>query len=625
MINILHILLVLLFSLTIISCGGKEESSSETTPTSDDTTIPIQLSDVNANIAGSKYIITTESSGGASGRSNAKTNSKTESLLVISESGEIDYGLISNNKLAVKYNILSPSGDYLYLLLDTSDANTSELNCAILQVKTINNDLKCIAKGLAIYIENYLKSNTYSSDLPLQFDANENIYFLAVSFTGRTDEALNCVNQAREGQECLYKYTIQDSSIQIIKSILDVSVQQIKIFHDGGIAYTGGRNCRQGEVWVECDDLGLEILYNDTIVETYENVNYSGNTYKYKRPPFTTGSNNTVFFGGKIETNSSEGVINTFQFSRFSTGRSFNSFIMPNFINFSSTFLETNGEIHAYGQYVTDKNTETVGNVDYYLFKLLPYSDNYIFKLNGNCYRSVDNGINCKHFINYSSNIVYYSKLKNNSGKISSEILATRLSDNYTTTIMSNSNNCESDCYLIEKWFLQNEKIYISLIDVNGGSGKFGYIDRSDFDINTNNEINYISGLDTYLQSNNVKNIQELSNTNSTSSVNPSAEIKHEVSDNISARIEFTKDMNFSDVEGNISVIDNTTNQSVWFMPVWNNKTLHLLFDTDNGTSASVESNPLTSGKTFKVTLLGSAKDSDGNTLGSDVVKYITP
>ena len=613
--KVFYIILISLFSLSVISCSQKDESSSSRGSS-------ITLSDVSANIAGSKYIITTESSGGTSGRSNAKTNSKTESLLVISESGEIDYGLISNNQLVIKYNILSPSGDYLYLLLDTSDANTSELNCAIIQVKTINNDLKCIAKGLAIDVDNYLKENSTSSDLPLQFDANENIYFLAVSFTGRTDETLNCVNQAREGQECLYKYTIQDSSIQIIKSILDVSVTQIKIFHDGGVAYTGGRNCRQGEVLVECDDLGLEILYNDTIVETYENVNYSGYTYKYKRPPFTTGSNNTVFFGGKIETNS--GVINSFQFSRFSTGRSLNSFIMPNFTNFTSVFLEMNGEIHAYGHFVNSEDN-VVRDVDYYLFRLLPYSDNYLFTLNDTCYRSVDEGINCKHYINYDSNIVYYSKLKNYSGKISSEILATRLSDNYTTTLMSNSNNCESDCYLIEKWFLQNEKIYISLIDVNGGSGKFGFIDRSDFDIITNNEINYITGLDTYLQSNNVKNIQELSNTNSTSSVTPSAEIKHEISDNISARVEFTKDMNYSDVEGNISVIDNSTNQSVWFMPVWNNKTLHLLFDTDNGTSYSVESNPLTSGKTYKVTLLGSAKDTDGNTLGSDVVKYITP
>jgi len=615
--KVLYIILISLFSLTVISCSEKDESSSSSDSS-------ITLSDVSANIAGSKYIITTESSGGASGRSNAKTNSKTESLLVISESGEIDYGLISNNTLAVKYNILSPSGDYLYILLDFNDANTSELNCAILQVKTINNDIKCIAKGIAINVDFYLKSNQTSSDLPLQFDANENLYFIARGYTGRSDDSLICEKhyQGQQGEECLYKNTIQDSSVQIILPSPKVMIQQFKIFKDGGIAYTGGRNCRQGEVWVECDDLGLELLYNDTIVETYENVNYSGYAYKYKRPPFTTGSNNTVFFGGKIKTNSED--INSFQFSRFSTGRSLNSFIMPNFTNFTNVFLEMNGEIHAYGHYVNSEDN-VVRDVDYYLFKLLPYSDNYLFKLNDTCYRSVDDGINCKHYINYYANIVYYSKLKNYSGKISSEILATRLSDNYTTTIMSNSNNCDSDCYLIEKWFLQNEKIYVSLKEVNGGSGKFGFIDRSDFDIITNNEINYISGLDTYLQSNNVKNIQELSNTNSTSSVNPSAEIKHEVSDNISARVEFTKDMNYSDVEGNISVIDNTTNQSVWFMPVWNNKTLHLLFDTDNGTSTSVESNPLTSGKTYKVTLLGSAKDTDGNTLGSDVVKYITP
>ena len=614
--KVLYIILISIFSLTVISCSKKDESSSSGSS--------ITLSDVSANIAGSKYIITTESSGGASGRSNARTNSKTESLLVISESGEIDYGLISNNTLAVKYNILSPSGDYLYILLDFNDANTSELNCAILQVKTINNDIKCIAKGIAINVDFYLKSNQTSSDLPLQFDANENLYFIARGYTGRSDDSLICEKhyQGQQGEECLYKNTIQDSSVQIILPSPKVMIQQFKIFKDGGVAYTGGRNCRQGEVSVECDDLGLEILYNDTIVETYENVNYSGYTHKYKGPPFTTGSNNTVFFGGKIKTNSED--INSFQFSRFSTGRSLNSFIMPNFINFTNVFLETNGEIHAYGHYVNSEDN-VVRDVDYYLFKLLPYSDNYLFKLNDTCYRSVDDGINCKHYINYNSNIVYYSKLKNYSGKISSEILATRLSDNHTTTIMSNSNNCESDCYLIEKWFLQNEKIYISLIDVNGGSGKFGFIDRSDFDINTNNGINYITGLDTYLQSNNVKNVQELSNTNSTSSVNPSAEIKHEVSDNISARVEFTKDMNYSDVEGNISVIDNSTNQSVWFMPVWNNKTLHMLFDTDNGTSYSVESNPLTSGKTYKVTILGSAKDTDGNTLGSDVVKYITP
>ena len=83
--------------------------------------------------------------------------------------------------------------------------------------------------------------------------------------------------------------------------------------------------------------------------------------------------------------------------------------------------------------------------------------------------------------------------------------------------------------------------------------------------------------------------------------------------------------MNYSDVESKLSIIDNSSSSVIGFMPVWNNKTLHLVVDTDNGTSSTVETNPLTSGRTYKVSLLGSAKDSDGNALESDVVKYITP
>ena len=83
--------------------------------------------------------------------------------------------------------------------------------------------------------------------------------------------------------------------------------------------------------------------------------------------------------------------------------------------------------------------------------------------------------------------------------------------------------------------------------------------------------------------------------------------------------------MNYLDVESNLSIIDNSTSSSIGFMPVWNNKTLHLVIDTDNGTSTTVESNPLTSGRTYKVTLLGSAKDTDGNILGSDVGNTLLP
>ena len=60
-------------------------------------------------------------------------------------------------------------------------------------------------------------------------------------------------------------------------------------------------------------------------------------------------------------------------------------------------------------------------------------------------------------------------------------------------------------------------------------------------------------------------------------------------------------------------------------MEVRNYKTLHLVIDTGNGTVFDNKIDPLTSVTTFNETILGTSKDSDGNTLGSDVIKYIVP
>jgi hypothetical protein len=148
-------------------------------------------------------------------------------------------------------------------------------------------------------------------------------------------------------------------------------------------------------------------------------------------------------------------------------------------------------------------------------------------------------------------------------------------------------------------------------------------LDKVDFN-GSSNQYNLMNDLDDYMNNKSAKDISGLNVINSNATT-PTAQIKHEDNDTISVRIEFNNKMNYSDVESKVSIIDNSSNSGVGFMPIWNNKTLHLVVDTDNGTSSTVESNPLTSGTTYKVSLLGTAKDSDGNTLGSDVVKYITP
>ena len=161
--------------------------------------------------------------------------------------------------------------------------------------------------------------------------------------------------------------------------------------------------------------------------------------------------------------------------------------------------------------------------------------------------------------------------------------------------------------------------------DINLNKSVVIEIDTTSIDFNaTESQVQIMSSLDDYIGNRVAKDISGINTINS-SSLNPTAEIKHEDNETVSVRIEFNKKMNYSDVESKVSIIDNSSSSAIGFMPVWNNKTLHLVVDTDNGTSSTVESNPLTSGTTYKVSLLGTAKDSDGNTLGSDVIKYITP
>ena len=155
----------------------------------------------------------------------------------------------------------------------------------------------------------------------------------------------------------------------------------------------------------------------------------------------------------------------------------------------------------------------------------------------------------------------------------------------------------------------QNEIIEINSQNLNFESNENQYTILNDIGNNlSSKKLTSVTGINNFSSSSNISGV-----------------INHEDNDTSSVRIEFSNKMDYSDVESKVSIVDNSSNDNIWFMPVWNNKTLHLVIDTDNGTVLDNNADPLTSGTTYKVTILGTAKDSDGNTLGSDVVKYITP
>ena len=167
-------------------------------------------------------------------------------------------------------------------------------------------------------------------------------------------------------------------------------------------------------------------------------------------------------------------------------------------------------------------------------------------------------------------------------------------------------------------------KLFISMKNMNTNLNEILEINADSLDFNSgSNQYSIQKNLSNILSARELKSVSGINIDYS--SISPSATIRHEDNDTVSVRIEFNKKMNYSDVESKIIFIDNASNNNVGFMPFWNNKTLHLVVDTDNGTVFDDNTNTLTSGTTYKLTLLGSAKDSDGNIIGSDVVKYFTP
>ena len=193
---------------------------------------------------------------------------------------------------------------------------------------------------------------------------------------------------------------------------------------------------------------------------------------------------------------------------------------------------------------------------------------------------------------------------------------------------MKPNTDCTKDCYGIVddvyRWFISNNSVYITLKTLNTNNKEL-------IKINDNISFNQEGG--QFTTSTDLKNFDNdfsvLSisglNTGYSKNLSPTSVISNSSGDNYSIQIKFNKVMDYEDTESKIKIVDNSSNNSIGFMPLWNQTTLHLVIDTDNGTVFDDNASPLTSGTTYKVTLSGSAKDSDGNTLGSDVVKYITP
>ena len=430
--EILHILLILFFSLTIISCAKKADSSSSSSGSStstDGTTIPIELSDVNANLSGKSLFVTNESIGSNSSRtmnrSSEKSSTSTNSLIVIDNNSVPDYGVLSNYELAIDQVRVDPDNKFAYIILEHDSGNSTKndnlysLNCGIIRVDLSNDAIDCLENGIVPikrdneywYGENYALSS-------IQF-ASSSLFYL----TSYGDDNYKTRNELKCEKYCLYK--INNSIVEKITTS-NWETQAFYVFKSGSVAYYE--------------------LNSETTPSVESGIKYrdsEGNLFDIttKGGFFSGGDYNSII---KDNDNSSDTAI-----SRVINNQLRRTYLKSN--DAPKYFIKSNdGYIYAHGS----------NN----LYSLLPFNNTALVSLPSN--RPCDYGFTCSNYFKIHNKIAVYSVYTSTTKK-EVYLYATDLGTDNTTTILKPNSDCSNNCYNLDKWYQNNNEIYVSLKNLN--------------------------------------------------------------------------------------------------------------------------------------------------------------
>lgn len=568
-------LILSIVALLSVGCSSSKDESGGSS---------ISLNDIKANLAGKKYFAanTPISSSSNSRTANASSSTSTDSLLVIDDQNVIDYGVISKYDLPVDRVLVDKHNTYAYILLKYEDDYNSErnknvrkLNCAIFRVDLETNKIDCLEEGLMpIFVDREWERGDQYAVPSMQFTNKGNIYLMSYGNYGITaKKELFC------NMHCLY--LIKDGNVKKITK----NGWQNRVFY----AFESGK----------VGYIELEEGNNTSPESPVRILDTNGNIWDTSE----RSGGRKFFMGGDYDTL----LDGSIELTRLVDGKIVKSYMMDHYIS----------------MYVKGNDGRIIGHGNQYLISVLPSANNpiFTFPINRNC--SVKDEIFCSTYIKIYNNIALISYYLNSDGGAVT-FIALNLDTGDNVTVLKPNKNCENNCYLLERWYQLDNNIYASMKDNNKGSYTNIKIDLTSIDFNSSgdqfelyNELN---------ESMSNKKLGAFTGIQSKMSQNGAltATIKHDNS-SIAARIEFSHKMDYADVESKITVIDNDSSTPIWFMPVWNNKTVHLVYDTDNGTVFDDQPDTLPTGHTYKITLKGTAKDSDGNSIGSDVVAYVYP
>ncbi|MDX1811605.1 MAG: hypothetical protein R3240_06630, partial [Gammaproteobacteria bacterium] len=124
-------------------------------------------------------------------------------LVGLDETGNLKTVFQSDEQIAVDHTVLSPDGNYVYLMVSAENEGLSYIlqqNCSLLKVSLADNSSSCVLRGY--FYSNWQNDPAWqlikNQSGPLQFDSAGNAYLLVRKFLSSCDS--NCVLGTEPGQ-----------------------------------------------------------------------------------------------------------------------------------------------------------------------------------------------------------------------------------------------------------------------------------------------------------------------------------------------------------------------------------------------------------------------------------------
>lgn len=550
-------------------------------------------------------------------------------LLACDEDGNCWLAIDSDYPIKVMYSVTDPAGEYVYLALDTGwwgewDGNDysrfiAQENCGFFRVKIADSTIECVKEGIFIQNMDDLYMQTVCGDQkPIQFDDDSNVYFTGTTF--ERDSWEECWwDDAAQQNVCTTVYGVYTTTWNPLLYRMDNETGEIddltpdNTFVQFFVALPTG-----------------EIAYQSWNIDTWQGgglymwqdgstIPLSGETWGVNF--FTGDTSNAVMWGSweeygvrfarpRAEGGAERATLNTRLF-----GGAFSD-------EYSSTprriIVGDDGRLYGVFESWLSEYDSSTDMWNYFtvlsVFQILPYDgipkveltldeNTYWWNWMENTPFKVSKGY---LYYTESDTVPFYGERD--------VIKMVKLEDRTSNTLLDSNEPVQR--YEIYSWSLSGDTLYFSAFDLENTAVVNGEIDtlkvrqgQPESDYLTVTETASALGATSA-----VRDIELLTPRQAevdTGSA-PTVEKFHVTAENIySASIDFTKSMNKSSVENNLSFTDAGATE-VDSMKIWIYKSLHLIPDLSELGLGDNATSPLAANTTYTIALGTGTQDAYG-------------